>query len=224
MRGLILCLCVCVIVAAAACGSYADSTYRFEPLNYKNLWNLDHNSFYSWGVKWDVPSGEIISSATLYIKNINDWKDEPNDVLYIRLLDNPPVGEKKYWDGQKRIDQWNWTSTSAPVYPLYGAERPLVGFYTDEDGSYGNPKSAPYPQGTDLAFAFDADLLGYLNRFAADGVFGFGFDPDCHYYNSGISLEITTSPTRPGQIIPEPFSIMLGSLGLGVVALIRKRR
>lgn len=54
----------------------------------------------------------------------------------------------------------------------------------------------------------------------ADGNFGFGIDPDCHYYNNGVELKIVTSSTN--QVIPEPLSVLLASLGMGTLGGLRR--
>ena len=59
-------------------------------------------------------------------------------------------------------------------------------------------------------------LLGKMNQYAADGKLGFGFDPDCHYFNDGVNLEVTT------QAVPEPASFAV--LGLGGLLLIKRRK
>ncbi|MFA7485981.1 MAG: PEP-CTERM sorting domain-containing protein, partial [Phycisphaerae bacterium] len=46
--------------------------------------------------------------------------------------------------------------------------------------------------------------------------FGFGIDPDCHYYNDGIKFVITTT------VVPEPATI--GLLGLGLLLIRRNKR
>ena len=65
--------------------------YTFQPKP-NNLHDLDHNRHYTWGIDWTLPAGEHITLASLFIDNINDWADEPNDHLYIHLLDDPRVG------------------------------------------------------------------------------------------------------------------------------------
>ena len=52
-----------------------------------------------------------------------------------------------------------------------------------------------------------------LNAYAADGRIGLGLDPDCHFYNDGITLRLVT---------PEPTSLAL--LGLGGLAMMHRRR
>jgi len=47
--------------------------------------------------------------------------------------------------------------------------------------------------------------------------FGFGLDPDCHYFNEGITFTIET-------YIPAPGAILLGSIGLGLVGWLRRRQ
>jgi hypothetical protein len=105
-------------------------------------------------------------------------------------------------------------------------------FFTDEvfigsdDESYGDDVLAGFaglplvmfqnlpntPQ--DLSYNFTADDIAVLSAFAEDGIFGIGFDPDCHFWNDGITLTIET--------IPEPATCLL--LGLGALISARRKR
>jgi len=56
-----------------------------------------------------------------------------------------------------------------------------------------------------------------LNSFAADGLFGLAFDPDCHYWNDGVQLTINAE-------VPEPATLLLFGLGTLGLAAYRRRR
>lgn len=233
---------VCALLVCALCAAQAD-TFNFST---NGLGDLDHNSYYSWGINTstleaNLLQGYTIQSATLYIDNINNWTKETTDRLYIRLLDNPAIGVKTWSDNQTTYDQWKWVSGDSNHMKMstYGTTRPLIQYYDgsyhdyyhDGDGSYGDPSKSPHPAGTNLVYSFGnltyngKSLLQYLNDFATDGKVGFGFDPDCHYFNDGVRFEITTCKNPvPGRAVPEPISVFLGTLGMGTIAAVRRIR
>lgn len=188
--------------------------YNFQP-NPANLDHLAHWNYYLWNINWTPPNGETITGATLSIQqiyNVNNPGDNWN-MLYMHLLDNAStsgllqIGNNVYsttWQGGDNPDaQWDdaW------------AGNPLIANYSDP---FPGPAFPPNP--VNLQYNFDATLLNYLNAYSADGNFGLGFDPDCHFFNDGVRFEITTS----AMAIPEPTSLAL--LGLGLLGLIRFRK
>ena len=174
--------------------------YQFVPSD-SDLGDLAHAYYYSWGIQWTVPPSEIIIEASLFFDNINDWTNEANDHLYIHLLDDPAVGIRQWYDGQRGGDNWR--------------QRPLIADWTD-----GNTWTE------DLTFDLST-MPGMIDTLASyagnNGVFGIGLDPDCHYYNCGVKLTITTRSFQ--QVVPEPSS--LSALALGMLSfggLVRRRR
>lgn len=194
-------LTVCLLSASAV-----NASYVFQP-SPNDLSELPHANFFTWGINFTVPQGEIITSATLAITNIWDWTIENDDHLYIHLLDNPRSGTVSYTDNEGGGDNFAGQGT-------------LVGNWSDPYGGYA--------RNFNLVYDFGAlGLLDALNAYAATtpaggrANFGFGLDPDCHYYNNGVTFTITTGPSNNGNPVPEPATITL--MGLAGLSLIRRR-
>ncbi len=184
-----------VFLAAIVSGAANAATFTFQPSD-KKLDNLDHYYAYSWGLKWNVPQGEKIVGATLTIKDIWNWKKEEN-ILYVNLLDNPSNGVKKFWDNQGGGN-------------YFKNQGPLIGTWSDLVGG----KSRNFDLKFDLG---EAGLIDKLNDYAKDGKFGFGFDPDCHFYNKGVELQLTTA----SEAVPEP-ATMAGLVMAGAALAARR--
>lgn len=161
-----------------------------------DILDLDHYYAYKWGFDLGFSTADTpITEATLTFTDIYNWRIE-NDHLYIHLLDDARLGLRALWDGQGGGD------------------------YFDGQGvlliNWNDP--AEWDKTKDLVITFNADQLAALNAFGADGRIGFGFDPDCHYYNKGISFRIVTAA------VPAPGAIMLGTVGLMFVGWLRRRK
>ena len=174
-------------------------TLQSPPLPNHDLWDLDHSNYYAWKItpsQLNLSSDEIIIGASLILDNIANWDSLPNS-LYISLL----AGDDLSFAGEV------FTGTDNEVY----GDDVLANFAGLPLVTFQNLPNSPQ----DLTYNFTAGDIAILNVFAEDGVFGIGFDPDCHFWNDGIALTI--------QTIPEPTTCLL--LGIGaLLARTRKRR
>lgn len=186
---------ISLAVAGVAAANANITTTVLKPTP-GDVFDLDHYYYYTWGTEFKVPTGHEIVGATLKFDDIWNWKKEPN-VLYVTLLDNPAKGVKTYYDNQGGGN-------------AFAGKGVHVGSWTDPVGGYDRK--------FDLVYDFKKlGLLDELNAFAKDGRFGFGFDPDCHFYNKGITMTIQTAP------VPEPTTMALLAAG-GVAAFLRRRK
>ncbi len=189
------------------------TVYTLTP-NPSNLNNLDHNQFYTWGLNWSVPAGETITGATLTFSQIWDWQVE-TDTLFLHLLDTAPLGVSSWTDNQGGGDFF--TST---YFNSLGIKQTKIGQWSDPNGGTSS-------KAQNVSFVFDASQLaalqGYINSAGVNGWanFAIGLDPDCHYYNSGVSFIINTS--RQTTAVPEGGSALI-LLAIGFVGVVAVRR
>ena len=206
MNKIVVFITVLLVIAGSSLAGV--TTYTFSP-SPANLSDLPHASWFTWGINFNLAPGETITSATLTYSNIYDWRNEPADRLATHLLDNPSLGTKSGSDVDGGSDYFVTT---------YKGTQVLVGNWNDPQGGYA--------RNFDLVYAFDKQLLDDLNAYIAtapgkgQGNFGFGIDPDCHYYNSGITFVITTA----SNIVPAPGAVLLGGIGITFVGWMKRRR
>lgn len=189
MRG--ICRSIVALTVLGGCAAAMGGSYTFVP-NPKNLNDLDHNYGYKWGVKTPWADNEKIVSATLSFDDIRNWRVEPNK-LYVNLLDDAKLGVRQYRDNEAAGD----------LFASDGID--LV--------NYQNlPTSAQ-----DLAYNFTPIQLAALGDYASDGKFGLSFDPDCHYFNKGVSLTVKT------VAVPLPAGALLAIPVMGLASYATKR-
>ena len=161
----------------------------------------------------ETSTGKSITKVELTITNLWDWAVE-SDKLFIDLLNNPKYsgvrsltdsvaglhdyfptasGSGKTWTQMTQLTDWSdpqggHSTNFVLVYDFSPAEiAALTGYLTDSRTWFGSTRSVD---------------------------FGIGFDPDCHYYDCRIKLDISTCRVP----VPEAGATFV-LLALGILAL-----
>lgn len=192
-------------LAAIALGLVASAkaaVFTFTP-NPADLNDLDHTHATTWGITWSIPAGQTITGATLKINNIWDWKRE-NDALYIRLLDDPKKG----------VTFYNDNTNDNVLSDYFSGQGTYLTTWSDPNGGSNGQYAVNFQ------YNFTSSQLLALTSYLTDptqsnrAAFGLAFDPDCHYYNTGISFEITTAPSSVPDGGSSALLLAFAALGL----------
>ncbi len=179
--------------------------------------DLDHHKAYTWRIdNINVAANQKITGATLTFTRISNWDSNPN-MLFIHLLDSAKfAGAASFNDA---------TGTPVPSQQIQDnfagnlyAQNPLVNSGTAN--TFLTSRSFT-TTATTYVYTFTAAQVQALAAYIGNGNnVAFGFDPDCHFWNNGITFKLDTAPTGT----PEPTTLALLGTGIGGFLLRRRRK
>jgi hypothetical protein len=187
------------------------------------MYDLEHTKAYTWKISSiNIPTGHSITAASLFFDNIRNWNNEANS-LFIHLLDSAKNAGVAWFEDSPSDSTIadNFAGTRYTTNPLVSHSPEPANTHL---ATFVNLTTSPSDKTVTFASAHLTALSSYISNNAN---IAFGLDPDCHFFNDGITFAITTANaiTTGTMMTPEPASILLfGSIAAGVLYRLRKRR
>lgn len=205
---ILLCTMLFITSFSGVAGAVATTgtSLTFTP-NPSDLYDLEHAHYYTWGNTINLQDNEVITSATLSFTNLHNYRDPYDNDLW------PKYESNDLW--VHVLNSWFNAGTGVTSYNDSGYQYNI--FNNNGIEVYHGHNLSATPQTFSVDFSTAA--LAYLNDSVKDdGFFLLGFDPDCHFYNDGISFTVTTGSSA----VPVPAAFYL--LGCGLIGLAGAKR
>jgi hypothetical protein len=192
LKSVIFAALAVIIPLAADAGTYTFTDTGLD--------DLAHGTAYTWGLSSSanvtgtelgaleqaVKSGQVIENVTLTITDLYDWTDEPDDVLYVNILN-----KVKHTNGGNNSYEYN----SDPV--TYDSA--AAGFGPDVFDVLSNP-GVPGPHSTPAQVQAYTNYENYKNSQSSLGFTGVPVTPSVSapLYDQANSLIKSSTPNGPG--------------------------
>ncbi|HEX5707662.1 MAG TPA: PEP-CTERM sorting domain-containing protein [Pyrinomonadaceae bacterium] len=221
MKKLLVSLAALFVLSIPAAVKADTLTFTPSP---SDLGDLDHHRVYAWRIGGVNLNGQVITGARITFKNIRNWDNRAN-TLFVHLLDTAKVsGVSSFIDDTRDRAQLTDAQLQASMIDDFANTR----FHNQSSWLLNSGTadtflfSRSFPTtGQNFVYNFTAGQLQALMAYIAnDGRFALGFDPDCHFFNDGIVLEIFTASAP----VPEPATMALLSTGLAGLYYRRRRQ
>jgi len=211
---LALCPFVTGLMANSASATVTSISWQPAPAD---LYDLDHHDVYTWRIDNIKVDPSTITSATITFTNIANWDSNAN-VLHMHLLDTAKFsGVASFIDDPSGISPVTDFTDDFISSRFHGDPSWLVANGTAD--TFLIDKSFTITP-TDYTYRFTAAQLTALEQYLANNQdIALGFDPDCHYFNDGITFTLNFTP------IPEAANMIpIACLAAVAIALEVRRR